>query len=484
MISQAEMDFWIEHNYNVLFEGEAGVGKTSVIIQAWNRHNLKYMYLSGSTLDPWVDFVGVPKEIITEDGKRHLDLVRPIRWENDDVEALFIDEYNRAPKKVRNAVMELIQFKSINGKKFNNLRFVWVAINPDDSESAEYDVEPLDPAQKDRFHCHVEIPFMPSLEYFSEKFDPNTAEIAIAWWQAIPQKTRHLVSPRRLDYALEIFLAGGDLKYVLPQASNIGALTQKLELTPIKITLSNFIETSGSNRKKAIEQATTWIAIENNYVAALPMILGSARYQTFFVPLMPEEKIASLLHENVTVLTLCGNLYNKYDKIRHIVDQIIENGENQSIVDSLQKAVDKIKHKQQENDKKLSEVLKKSNQWAAFSLCNAENKSYKSDISSIHSKVHSARTVSERLNAMESMKNRIPENMDLPEVRFSLEVIEYYIGKSRRGTLRNVEYLVPMANHLFELAERYGMTIDELSQLLPNTFEYMLHREGFFYVTK
>lgn len=30
--------------------------------------------------------------------------------------------------------MELIQFKSINGKKFNNLKVIWAAINPDDGD--------------------------------------------------------------------------------------------------------------------------------------------------------------------------------------------------------------------------------------------------------------------------------------------------------------------------------------------------------------
>ena len=43
-----------------------------------------------------------------------------------------MDEFSRAHKKVRNAVMELIQFKSINGRKFKNLKIVWAAINPDD----------------------------------------------------------------------------------------------------------------------------------------------------------------------------------------------------------------------------------------------------------------------------------------------------------------------------------------------------------------
>ncbi len=59
----ANADFWVQNNLNVLFRGRAGVGKTAVVIETFNRHKLKWKYFSASTLDPWVDFVGVPKEM-------------------------------------------------------------------------------------------------------------------------------------------------------------------------------------------------------------------------------------------------------------------------------------------------------------------------------------------------------------------------------------------------------------------------------------
>ena len=158
-----KMDHWIETNRNVLFCGRHGVGKTACIIESFDRNNLNWKYFSAATMDPWVDFIGCPKEKV-EDGKSYLELIRPKEFQNDEIEAIFFDEYNRSHKKVRNAVMELIQFKSINGRKFENLRFIWAAINPEDED--EYDVEALDPAQKDRFHVHVEVPYKPDLVYF------------------------------------------------------------------------------------------------------------------------------------------------------------------------------------------------------------------------------------------------------------------------------------------------------------------------------
>ena len=61
-----------------------------------------------------------------DNGNSYLDLVRPQEFQDDEVEAIFMDEFSRH-KKVRNAVMELIQFKSINGRKFKNLKIVWAA---------------------------------------------------------------------------------------------------------------------------------------------------------------------------------------------------------------------------------------------------------------------------------------------------------------------------------------------------------------------
>ena len=135
-INNSDLDIWIENEWNVLFQGKHGVGKTATVMAAFNRHDLNWKYFSAATMDPWVDFIGIPKEKMDEDtGESHITLVQPKGLR--EVEALFLDELNRAPKKVRNAVMELIQFRSINGIPFPNLKFIWAAINPDDEEDAD-----------------------------------------------------------------------------------------------------------------------------------------------------------------------------------------------------------------------------------------------------------------------------------------------------------------------------------------------------------
>jgi len=187
---------------NVLLSGKHGVGKTAVIKKIFTeRYGNNWLYFSASTMDPWVDFVGIPKEVSDEKG-HFLELVKPKCLRDNTVRAIFFDEFNRAAKKVKNAVMELMQFKSINGHKFDNLEMIWAAINPQD-EQETYDVERIDPAQLDRFQVHIDIPYSPEISYFAEKYG-KAGENAVRWWKKLTPENKEMVSPRRLDYALNL----------------------------------------------------------------------------------------------------------------------------------------------------------------------------------------------------------------------------------------------------------------------------------------
>jgi hypothetical protein len=281
-----KMDHWIATNRNVLFCGRHGVGKTACIIEAFDRNKLNWKYFSASTMDPWVDFIGCPKEKV-EDGKSYLELIRPKEFQNDEIEAIFFDEYNRSHKKVRNAVMELIQFKSINGRKFENLRFIWAAINPEDED--EYDVEALDPAQKDRFHVYVEVPYKPDLVYFKNKYGEKLSRGSLAWWKELPQEIKNQVSPRRLDYALEEFSNNGDIRDILPKSANISKLIECLHEGPITDRIKDMQEAGD------LEKAKTFISVENNYASAIKHIVGDLSRMQFWLPLISEEKLVAIL---------------------------------------------------------------------------------------------------------------------------------------------------------------------------------------------
>jgi len=295
MISDKKLDFYIENGMNVLFIGRHGVGKTAMGKAAFERHNLKWKYFSAATMDPWVDFVGVPKETIDkETGENYIELVRPKGFHNDEVEAIFMDELNRAKDKVRNAVMELIQFRSINGVKFTKLKMIWAAINPEDEEDEDlkYDVERLDPAQKDRFHVHIHVPYEPSKKYFKRTF--GTSGIgAVEWWDGLSNEQNKLVSPRRLEYAINFHQRGGDLRDIMPNDElNLDQLRQRLVGGSIKLKLKELFDDNDD-----VKASETFSNI-NFTTDAIQLILEDTEYIERFMKYVPKDMISKLITDN------------------------------------------------------------------------------------------------------------------------------------------------------------------------------------------
>lgn len=337
-MTNSKLDFWIQKNYNVLLRGKHGCGKTAQIIDAFDRNNLRWLYFSAATLDPWVDFVGIPKEKTDENGVNYIDLVRPKQFAYDEVDAIFFDEFNRAPKKVRNAVMELIQFKSINGKKFNNLKIIWAAINPDDEDDKEeqkYDVEVLDPAQKDRFHVIVDVPYKPSSSYFTKTYGENVSAAAISWWNGLEAKLKDEISPRRLDYAINMYVDGGDLRDVLPSKANVTKLISEIKEGPIK---SRFIK-AVKNLDKDQELFSDLVKKEFSYIKKNILSLPEPAFTTA-LKLLPTEHLASIVPEKKVRNVLEQN-FNHFEEL---VTNISKTGNGKPsrickrIINDLQKA--------------------------------------------------------------------------------------------------------------------------------------------------
>ena len=239
-VPSKKLDFWINHNYNVLLEGKHGVGKTSAVLSAFEKHGIKCQYFSCSTLDPWVDFVGIPKEVTDHaTGITYLELIRPKPFAFDEVEVIFLDEMNRAPTKVTNAIMELIQFKSINGKKLNNLRMVWAAINPpaENEKDPQYHVQELDPAIRTRFQVKYEVPFAIAEDYFESKYGKEVTTRLTRWWNGLSMNIKHEFPPREVEHALKMLNDGGDLSDTLPscikKAAFIKAISEEVVQVPV-----------------------------------------------------------------------------------------------------------------------------------------------------------------------------------------------------------------------------------------------------------
>jgi len=335
VIQNERLDFWFQNKRNVLFVGKHGVGKTSVVKGCFERNGLvhgdTYLYFSASTLDPWVDLVGVPFKKTNEDGTECLDLVRPAALANGKIVAIFFDEFNRSPKKVRNAVMELMQFKSINGLVFPNLKCVWAAINPDDDDT--YDVEKIDPAQKDRFHVIKEFEYKPDRNFFISRFGTDSGSAAIEWWNDLPDTEKDKVTPRRLEYALDEWEKGGLVSDILPVSSGVNKLIQSLRNGPIEQKIRKIIDA------KDVIAAKAFLANDNNFHAAIKFILDDEELLLFFAPVMPKEKITSLMSENDSFCRYVCKESKTNKDFWNIMRDIVAAGQDEKLVKRLRRHV-------------------------------------------------------------------------------------------------------------------------------------------------
>jgi MoxR-like ATPase len=309
-----KLDFYLKNNLNVLVAGKHGVGKTSQVIDCFARNKVNYLYFSGSTMDAWVDLVGLPKEK-TENGVSFTTLVPPESMAKGQVEAIFIDEFNRAPKKVRNALMELIQFKSINGRKYPNLRVVWAAVNPDDVnlDGFKYDVEPIDPAQLDRFQIQTTVPFEVDVDYFVGRYGTIVGNIACNWWNQLEMKQKNVVSPRRLDEALKFWNIGGDIADVLFDVTlPVSKLMMELEEGATERKLAKLFEAQDEEGTKK------FFSNINNVTNSEPYLLKNADWTMFFSPYIPAENTVAFglkLAEEIKA----GNIRPDFRMLRNFI---------------------------------------------------------------------------------------------------------------------------------------------------------------------
>lgn len=454
-IFRSKLDFWIEKNLNVLFIGKHGVGKTATVEAAFQRNKLKYKYFSASTMDPWVDFLGVPKEKSTDEstesfklvrdlakmdpiyaqqwiqanwkldieqsqdlvgkiskaksGVSFLELVKPYDFAIGKVEAIFFDEFNRSPKKVRNAVMELIQFKSINGTKFPDLKIVWAAINPDDDEI--YDVERLDPAQLDRFQVHWEMPYKPDVEWFRERYGERTANSAIEWWHELPDEEKLKVTPRRLQYAIDQHENDGDLRDILPASCNPSKLLSNITNGPILQKLENFIKHNDT------QEAKKFLANENNYFSALRFIKNIKTMTNFFMPLLSKEKIAALIHEDERLLRHVLNKSIDTYVFLEVCKQVLESNSDGKMVKKIRRFLTENQSFAYAFAVGSSEKSDDLSPW----FCPETTNDFK-DILKLIKKLPQ-NSVQERLTVFEEIFNNLPRDLKLNEAQEVLNQI-------------------------------------------------------------
>jgi hypothetical protein len=297
-----------QRGLNVLLEGPHGVGKTALMITVANDLGLKLKYYSTSTLDPFVDLVGLPVPHVDAQGNPVIRFHRP-----DDInqaELIFFDEFNRAQPKVMNAVFEMIQFRSINGEPLPKLKAVFAACNP---ASEEYNVMDLDPALLDRFHIHMTFAPGPDHDWFIDRFGQNVGAALHDWWAAdLKKEQQHLVSPRKLEHIGILLEQGLDPRLVMNTLHNLpfGQLHARLKDRDGILDITDFLADPKGFAGKV--QSDMNVAIR--FAHLLPIMKSADMCKVRDVTLsLPAELIATLQIETPFVINrTCAAIKKTY----------------------------------------------------------------------------------------------------------------------------------------------------------------------------
>lgn len=124
-----KLAWWIDHRLNVLFRRRSRAETASMVKAAFDHAELRWCYASPPT---------VSVEQILADGS---------------VEAIFFDDIDRMPKRLRNDVLDLLRPKR---EGYPNLKVIWAAVSMTDDED-EFDLETSDPAQAEHFDITVNV---------------------------------------------------------------------------------------------------------------------------------------------------------------------------------------------------------------------------------------------------------------------------------------------------------------------------------------
>jgi hypothetical protein len=112
--------FFMRSNQNIFLFGKKGVGKTHIAIQAAQECNFKINYINLSVIER-TDLSGYPDmmskgDIVYFKSPYYL----PALAENAKSDSIILfDEVDKAPPEVTAPLLEILQFKKINGKKVN-----------------------------------------------------------------------------------------------------------------------------------------------------------------------------------------------------------------------------------------------------------------------------------------------------------------------------------------------------------------------------
>jgi len=131
--------FAIRNGGNLMTFGPAGIGKTEMAMQACEEEEFQYIYLNLSVLEA-PDLNGLP--MVDESGEVPVSRYAPpaqfpIAGRGAKKKVLLVDEADKAKPELQNPMLELFQFRSINGTKLDVHAVIATGNLPDENSFSQ-----------------------------------------------------------------------------------------------------------------------------------------------------------------------------------------------------------------------------------------------------------------------------------------------------------------------------------------------------------
>jgi hypothetical protein len=167
--------------YPVLIRGRHGIGKSTIVYQYAEEHNLPVVERRASQMTEG-DLLGLPKV------EGNVTTWLPPEWLaeacNNGV-VLFLDEVDRATMEVRQGIFELCDSRKIAGQHLHPDTLIFAAVNGGE-HGAQYQVGEMDPAELDRYTV---FDVQPTIEDWLGWADGTVSQVI---WDFINNNHQHL----------------------------------------------------------------------------------------------------------------------------------------------------------------------------------------------------------------------------------------------------------------------------------------------------
>jgi alkaline phosphatase D len=167
--------------FNPLFAGAAGIGK-SQICQQWvynkrkNNPSFGFIDLRLAYMEA-PDIIGFPSSETDPDGRQRTVHHLPDFWPTEGEGLLLLEEPNRGTTAIMNTMMQLLTDRTIHNYRLPDGWIIAACINP---ESAEYDVNSMDTALRNRFvSFDVEYDHNTFVEYMDKNTFCNSIQMFV-----------------------------------------------------------------------------------------------------------------------------------------------------------------------------------------------------------------------------------------------------------------------------------------------------------------